>query len=237
MSRTSSKRRTRLRCRRVRWATSRRCISSARSLGRSSLAGSLTSSAGGVLFLVTLGVYLVGSGLTAATFGHGAGWVTFLYAHSIHRRYGYWRRVRGHQLGDRRDDSRALPRSSRHRHQWHVLGWRAHRHGRRVLHLEPLRRHGELAHWIPDRTGSRAVRALRATKSSRESAMAHHARSRGRGRRSDETHRADVARRELADARRVKGDRDQSAKRHRILRAGLGALSPDAASEASWAPV
>lgn len=32
------------------------------------------------LFLVTLGVYLVGSGLTAATFGHGAGWVTFLYA-------------------------------------------------------------------------------------------------------------------------------------------------------------
>jgi MFS family permease len=32
------------------------------------------------LFLVTLGVYLVGSGLTAATFGHGTGWVTFLYA-------------------------------------------------------------------------------------------------------------------------------------------------------------
>ena len=32
------------------------------------------------LFIVTLGVYLVGSGLTAATFGHGAGWVTFLYA-------------------------------------------------------------------------------------------------------------------------------------------------------------
>jgi MFS family permease len=32
------------------------------------------------LFLLTLGVYLIGSGLTAATFGHGAGWVTFLYA-------------------------------------------------------------------------------------------------------------------------------------------------------------
>src|ERR1700722_8292693 len=32
------------------------------------------------LFLVTLGVYLIGSGLTAATFGHGAGWVTWLYA-------------------------------------------------------------------------------------------------------------------------------------------------------------
>jgi MFS family permease len=32
------------------------------------------------LFLITLGVYLVGSGLTAATFGHGTGWVIWLYA-------------------------------------------------------------------------------------------------------------------------------------------------------------
>ncbi|MGW4247390.1 MFS transporter [Nocardia sp. NPDC004722] len=32
------------------------------------------------LFLVTLGVYLIGSGLTAATLGSGAGWVAFLYA-------------------------------------------------------------------------------------------------------------------------------------------------------------
>lgn len=32
------------------------------------------------LFILTLGVYLVGSGLTAATFGHGAGWVLWLYA-------------------------------------------------------------------------------------------------------------------------------------------------------------
>jgi len=32
------------------------------------------------LFIITLGVYLVGSGLTAATFGHGAGWVLWLYA-------------------------------------------------------------------------------------------------------------------------------------------------------------
>jgi MFS family permease len=32
------------------------------------------------LFLITLSVYLIGSGLTAATFGHGVGWVTFLYA-------------------------------------------------------------------------------------------------------------------------------------------------------------
>jgi MFS family permease len=32
------------------------------------------------LFMVTLGVYLVGSGLTALTLGNGAGWVVFLYA-------------------------------------------------------------------------------------------------------------------------------------------------------------
>ncbi len=31
------------------------------------------------LFMVTLGVYLIGSGLTAATFGHGEGWVLWLY--------------------------------------------------------------------------------------------------------------------------------------------------------------
>ncbi len=31
------------------------------------------------LFSVTLGVYLVGSALTAATAGHGLGWVIFLY--------------------------------------------------------------------------------------------------------------------------------------------------------------
>ncbi len=31
------------------------------------------------LFILTLGVYLVGSGLTAATAGHGAGWVLWLY--------------------------------------------------------------------------------------------------------------------------------------------------------------
>jgi MFS family permease len=32
------------------------------------------------LFMVTLGVYLIGSGLTALTLGSGAGWVAFLYA-------------------------------------------------------------------------------------------------------------------------------------------------------------
>ncbi|WP_433562424.1 MFS transporter [Nocardia sp. CA-151230] len=31
------------------------------------------------LFLITLGIYLLGSGLTAATLGNGAGWVAYLY--------------------------------------------------------------------------------------------------------------------------------------------------------------
>src|SRR5689334_16331903 len=32
------------------------------------------------LFMVTLGVYLIGSGLTALTLGAGTGWVIYLYA-------------------------------------------------------------------------------------------------------------------------------------------------------------
>jgi MFS family permease len=35
------------------------------------------------LFMITLGVYLVGSGLSAATAGSGAGWIAFLYATRI----------------------------------------------------------------------------------------------------------------------------------------------------------
>ncbi|MEO7196806.1 MAG: MFS transporter [Pseudonocardiaceae bacterium] len=31
------------------------------------------------LFMITLSVYLVGSGLTALTLGHGTGWIVFLY--------------------------------------------------------------------------------------------------------------------------------------------------------------
>ena len=31
------------------------------------------------LFMITLGVYLAGSGLTALTLGNGAGWIAFLY--------------------------------------------------------------------------------------------------------------------------------------------------------------
>jgi MFS family permease len=32
------------------------------------------------LFMVTLGVYLIGSGLTAFTFGSGTGWLIYMYA-------------------------------------------------------------------------------------------------------------------------------------------------------------
>jgi MFS family permease len=32
------------------------------------------------LFMLTLGIYLIGSGLTALTLGHAAGWIVFLYA-------------------------------------------------------------------------------------------------------------------------------------------------------------
>ena len=42
--------------------------------------GCPTGSAGRKLFIVTLGVYLVGSGLTALTCGSSTGWIVFLYA-------------------------------------------------------------------------------------------------------------------------------------------------------------
>ncbi len=57
------------------------------------------------LFMVTLGVYLVGSGLTALTLGNGVGgWVVFLYVTRFIAGWASGGRVRRHQLGDRRVD-------------------------------------------------------------------------------------------------------------------------------------
>ena len=40
------------------------------------------------LFMITLGVYLFGGFLTALTSGHSHGWVYWLWALALHRRYG-----------------------------------------------------------------------------------------------------------------------------------------------------
>ena len=81
--------------------------------------------------MITLGVYLVGSGLTALTLGNGP-LVVFLYAHPVHRRHGHRRRVRGDQLRDRRADPGPLPGPRRHRGQRHLLGRRDPRHARQL---------------------------------------------------------------------------------------------------------
>jgi MFS family permease len=61
------------------------------------------------LFSETLGVYLIGSGLTAATSGAGAAWVAFLYVTRFVAGTGIRGRVRRHQLGHRRDDPGPVP--------------------------------------------------------------------------------------------------------------------------------
>src|SRR6202044_2419308 len=68
------------------------------------------------LFMITLGVYLIGSGLTAATRLGGVPLRDARPGQSGHRR-----RVRRDQLGDRRDDPGASPRPHRHRDQRDVL--------------------------------------------------------------------------------------------------------------------
>ncbi len=152
------------------------------------------------LFLVTLGVYLIGSGLTAATFGHGAGWVTFLYATRFVAGMG----IGGEYAAINSAIDEMIPaqvsRPRRHRDQWHVLGWCAHRHVGRVLHPQPhLLRH-RLAFGFFDRSGFGVGGDLRSTKSSRESSLAHNARSRRRGGGCDQEDRSDVTRARPADA-------------------------------------
>ena len=79
------------------------------------------------LFMITLGVYLLGGALTAATAGTGRFWVYWLDAtRFIAGAWDRWR-VRRDQLRDRRADPGEVPRSGRHRGERHVLGRRLDR--------------------------------------------------------------------------------------------------------------
>ena len=115
-----------------------------------------TSSAGGTSFMVTLAVYLIGSGLTALTLGQRLGlWLIFLVPHPVHRRHGHRRRVRRDQLRDRRADPGPVPRPGRHRGQRHLLGRRDHRHARHLHPAQPGRPGAGLAARLPARPGAR----------------------------------------------------------------------------------
>ena len=53
------------------------------------------------LFIYTLLLYLLGTGLAAFVTGNHTGWLVFLLPHPVPGGHGHRRPVRGHQLGDR----------------------------------------------------------------------------------------------------------------------------------------
>ena len=136
--------------------------------------------------MVTLGVYLVGSGLTALTSGNGTGWVIFLYLTRFIAGHGHRRRVRGDQLGDRRADPGPLPRPGRHRGQRHLLGRRHPRHPRPSLllhHVLPRSLGWRIGFLIGPVLGLVILFVRR--EPAGEPALADHARPGGRGRGGD----------------------------------------------------
>jgi MFS family permease len=140
------------------------------------------------LFLVTLGVYLIGSGLTAATFGHGAGWVTFLYATRFIAGMG----IGGEYAAINSAIDEMIPAHYRGRVDIAINGtyWGGALIGT-IAEYYILNHFGDTVNWrhrLSHRAGLGIGRDLRATKSSRESAMADHARSRKRSRRGDDPH-------------------------------------------------
>ena len=86
------------------------------------------------LFMITLGVYLVGSGLTALTLGNGAGWIVFLYVTRFIAGMG----IGGEYAAINSAIDELIPARyrgpRRHRGQRHLLGRRDSRHARH-LHL------------------------------------------------------------------------------------------------------
>ena len=134
------------------------------------------------LFIVTLGVYLIGSGLTAAT-PNGRPLVHLPVRHPDHRGHGHRRRVRRDQLRDRRDDPRQVPGPGRHRGQRNLLGRRHPGHDRDAVPAEPHLPSAGLAGGLHRRPGARAGHHLRPAEPAGEPALADHARQARRRRR------------------------------------------------------
>ena len=122
------------------------------------------------------------------------------------RGHGHRRRVRGDQLGHRRDDPRQVPGPGGPGRQRHVLGWRHHWDHRHAVPAQPRRRGVGLADRLPGRPGPRAGDYLRPEAPPRISALADHARQTGGGGRVD---RGDRARRGGDQRRAAAGGREQ----------------------------
>ena len=127
------------------------------------------------LFMWTLAVYLVGTGLTALT-PKGTRLDRLPVRDPVHRRHGHRRRVLGHQLGHRRDDARPLPRAHRYLDQRHLLARGHHRHAHFVPAAQLAAAERGLADGFPGRPGAGLRDLVRAAQPPGEPAVADHPR-------------------------------------------------------------
>ena len=127
------------------------------------------------LFMVTLGVYLVGSGLTALTLA-GHGWVVYLYATRVLAGAG----IGGEYAAINSAIDEMIPAKHRGRVDIGINGtyWAGALIGTAatLFVLNKLSRGPRLAAGIPDRAGTRAGDHLRAAQPAGEPALAAHAR-------------------------------------------------------------
>ena len=160
------------------------------------------------LLIMTLLLYLLGTGAAAFVTGHHHRLAVVLLRHQIRGRHGYRRAVRRDQLRDRRDDALEVPRPGRHLDQRHLLGRRDHRLLRVADLPQRLRDQRGLAAGLPDGAGAGPRRHRRRPDPPGEPPLADDARpGRGggararedRGRRPQVRRRADPGRRQPGD--------------------------------------
>ena len=167
------------------------------------------------LFTITLGVYLIGSALTAATAGSGTGWVVFFYATRVIAGMG----IGGEYAAINSAIDELIPAHYRGRVDIGVNGtyWAGSILGT-LLSLRPVesRRQHEhrLAAGVLARAGARLRHHLRAEEPAGKPALATDARPRGRGRGVVEADRtADPRLRRRAAARRREQEPSRSSRR------------------------
>ena len=186
------------------------------------------------LFILTLVIYLVGSGLGGLSWNLGP----FLGV-PVHRGPRHRRRVHRDQLGHRRADPGALPRPGRHRGQRDVLGRRPIGSLGALVLLNPdlVPDLLGLAHLLLHRPGARPGHHLHPASHPREPPLAADARVRRGGRGDDRRHRGDGPRagRRAAAGRREQGHRGRPGEVDRDPARRQGSCSPSTAAARSSA--
>ena len=164
------------------------------------------------LFMVTLGVYLFGGLLSATDLWPLTVLGLLALGLPVHRRNGNRWRVRRHQLRYRRADPGEVPRTCRHRGEWHLLGWSTARHRAHAVGRQPPLRRLLLARRLPLRASTWCRHLVRPKEPPRESTLAAHARKGAsrRGRRRQDRIDRHPRREEPRGGRRLQGDRDHA---------------------------